>query len=396
MIRAISQIIAVTRVSLQTIPDRLGSSLSAVLGVAGVVAVFVGVFSIAQGVRQMVDNSADDSNAIVLRNGSNTEMMSGLSGDDADVISEAPGIVRQADGPLASSELFVVINLPKISSGTDANVPLRGVVPAAVSIRPGFELVSGRMFEWGLNEVIVGVGAAGQFVGLGVGDGVEVGGDTWRVVGHFAALGGVSEGEIWCDAAVLQPAYRRGNSYQSVYAQLESPASFDEFKDSLTTDPRVNVKVLRESEYHSGQAKNVEILAQSAGTLVAFFMALGAALGAANTMYTAVSARTREIATLRALGFRSGPVVFSVVFESLLLALVGGLVGAGAAYLAFDGFKAATLNFASFSQISFAFDVTPALMISGLLLSLFIGLFAALFPAIRAATMPVAIALREQ
>jgi len=391
-----TQVISVTQVSLKTIPERLGSSLSAILGIAGVVAVLVGVLSIAQGVRRMVDNSADDDNAIVLRSGANTEMMSGLSGDDADVIAEAPGIVRDGDTALASSELFVIINLPKKSTGTDANVPLRGVVPAALEVRPSFDIVSGRMFDWGLNEVIVGVAAAVQFANLDVGDGIDVGGETWTVVGHFAANGGISEGEIWSDAAVLQPAYRRGNSYQAVYARLESPAAFNQFKDALTEDPRVNVKVLRESEYHSGQASNVETLARLAGSLIALFMALGAAFGALNTMYTAVSARTREIATLRALGFGSGPVVISILLESFLLSLIGGLIGGGAAYLAFDGFKAATINFASFSQISFAFDVTPSLLVTGIILALMIGFFGGLFPAWRAARMPVATALREQ
>ena len=395
MFNWISQIFAVTQFSMRSLPQRKGSSAVALLGIAGVVAVMVGVLSIAQGVLKTMQSSAGENNAIVLRSGADTEMMSGLAGEDTRIVAEAPGIVRDETGALSSPELFVVINFPMRSTGTDANVPLRGVQVAATRVRDSFRLVEGRMFEWGLNEVIVGSGARGQFAGLEIGSSIEVGQEKWPVVGVFEADGGLSESEIWVDAAVLQPAYRRGNSYQAVYVKLNSRVAFVEFKDTLTSDPRLNVKVMRESEYYDSQSTTVYNMITGLGTIIAVIMGLGAIFGALNTMYTAVSGRNREIATLRALGFRAGPVVISVIVESLLLALVGGLIGAGLAWLAFDGYRAATLNWASFSAITFAFDVNVKLLAQGIIFAMIIGLVGGLFPAIRAARQPVAQALRE-
>lgn len=394
MFNWISQVFAVTQFSLRSLPQRKGSSVAALLGIAGVVAVMVGVLSIAQGVLKIMENSAGDANAIVLRSGADTEMMSGLAGDDTRIIAEAPGIARDSSGTLASPELFVIINLPMRSTGTDANVPLRGVQTPAMSVRDDFKLVEGRMFEWGLNEVIVGSGARQQFKGLEIGSSIEVGQQDWPVVGVFETGGGLAESEIWVDAAVLQPAFRRGNSYQSVYVKLNSGDAFDDFKDALTSDPRLNVKPMRESDYYDSQSAAVYNMITGLGTIIAIIMGLGAVFGALNTMYTAVSSRTREIATLRALGFRAGPVVISVVTESLLLAFTGGLIGAGLAWLAFDGYQAATLNWASFSAITFAFDVNITLLAQGIIFAMVIGVVGGLFPAIRAARQPVAEALR--
>jgi len=396
MLNWLLQVVAVTRFSLQSIPQRLGTALSSVFGIAGVVAVLVGVLSIAQGIRLMVQSSADADNAIVLRGGSDAEMMSGLLGTQTEVITDAPGIARSPElGALASPELFVIINLPKRSTGTDANVPLRGVSRPAFATRSNLRLVEGRPFTWGMNEVVVGVGAAREFAGLDLGASLEVGGEQWPIVGLFEAGGGIAEGEIWADAAVVQGAYRRGNTYQSVYARLASPGAFTEFKDALTTDPRLNVKVERAADFYAEQSTTIRSIVVGLGSLIAALMGLGAMFGALNTMYTAVSARTREIATLRALGFKAGPVVLSVLFESLLLAAVGGVIGGGLAYLAFDGFRAATINFQSFSQIAFAFDVNATLLRNGIVYALLIGLVGGLFPAIRAARLPVATALRE-
>jgi len=380
---------------MRSLPQRKGSSLAALVGIAGVVAVMVGVLSIAQGVLKTMESSSSDDNAIVLRSGAETEMMSGLMGDDTRIIAEAPGIARDENGVLASPELFVIINLPMRSTGTDANVPLRGVRAPAMVVRDRFRMVEGRMFEWGLNEAVVGVGARGQFAGLEIGSKIEVGQENWPVVGVFEADGGLSESEIWVDAAVLQSAYRRGNSYQAVYVKLDSRDAFDEFKDALTSDPRLNVKPMLESEYYASQSTTIYNMITGLGTLIAIIMGLGAVFGALNTMYTAVSARTREIATLRALGFSSGPVVISVVSESLLLAVAGGLLGAGLAWLAFDGFQAATLSWSSFSAITFSFDVNAKLLAQGIFFALVIGLVGGLFPAIRAARQPIAQALRE-
>ena len=392
----LAQVVSVSAFNVRTLPQRVGSSLTAVLGIAGVVAVMVGVLSIAQGIQRTMERSAAPENVLVLRGGATTEMMSGLSGDDVRFISEAPGIARDADGALASSELFVIINLLKKSTRTDANVPLRGVTRQAADVHNGFRIIEGRMFEWGLNEVVVGVGAAREFEGLEVGSSIEVAREQWPVVGLFEADGGISETEIWVDAAVLQPAYRRGNSYQSVYAKLESPEAFQAFKDALTADPRLNVKPMREADYHAEQSSMLRGLVRGLGSLIAVVMGIGAIFGALNTMYTAVASRAREIATLRALGFHAGPVVISVLFESLLLALVGGMIGAGLAWLAFDGFTAATLNFTSFSQVTFAFEVSPLLLALGTVFAMLIGFVGGLFPAIRAARLPIASALREQ
>lgn len=392
----ISQVVSVSIFNVRTLPKRLGSSLTAVLGIAGVVAVMVAVLSIAQGIVRAMESSSSPENVIVLRGGATAEMMSGLGGDDVRFIAEAPGIARNEDGAIASAELFVIIDVKKQSTGTDANVPLRGVTRAAPTVHQDFEIVEGRMFEWGLNEVVVGVGANREFRGLSVGDSIEVAREQWPVVGLFEADGGVSEAEIWVDAAVLQTAYRRGNSYQSVFAKLESPDDFQAFKDALTADPRLNVRPMREEDYYAEQSELLYNIVTGLGTLIAVIMGIGAVFGALNTMYTAVAARAREIATLRALGFHAGPVVISVLLESLLLALAGGVIGAGLAWLAFDGFTAATLNFASFSQITFAFYVSASLLVQGVVFAMVIGFFGGLFPAVRAARLPIADALREQ
>ena len=391
----LSQITAVTAFNIRTLPQRMGSSATAIFGIAGVVAVMVGVLSIAQGILQTMNNSASADNVVVLRSGSNTELMSILLGDDTRIIAEAPGLARNESGAIASPELFVIINLLKRATGTDANVPLRGVSRNALDVRDSFRVVEGRMFEWGLNEVIVGVGALIEFQGLEVGSTITVAQEEWPVVGIFETGGGLAETEIWVDASVLQPAYRRGNSYQAVYAKLESPGAYQEFKDALTSDPRLNVKPMRESEYYEAQSAMLYKLVTGLGTLIAVIMGFGAVFGALNTMYTAVSSRAREIATLRALGFHSGPVVISVLMESLLLALIGGVIGATAAWWVFDGFRAATLNFTSFSQVAFAFDVSLSLLARGIVFAMVIGLVGGLFPALRAARQPVANALRE-
>jgi putative ABC transport system permease protein len=315
--------------------------------------------------------------------------------DDVDVIERGPGILRTAEGPAASAELFVIVDLPKRSTGTDANVPLRGVEEAAFVVREDLSIVEGRTFTPGRNEVIVGSGAALEFAGLDVGNTLRWGDNDWTVVGRFDAGGTVADSELWCDIGVLAPAYRRGSSAQAVYARLESPEAFGALQEALESDPRLDVSVQTEKAYYAGQSQALANFISIAGNLIALLMGIGAAFGALNTMYTAVSARAREIATLRALGFRGGPVVLSVLGESLALALLGGAVGGVLAYLAFDGFHAATLNFQSFSQVAFAFRVTPGLVVGGMLYALVIGLVGGLLPAIRAARLPVATALRE-
>jgi len=390
-----SQIISITKFGLLSIPQRLGAVSATVIGIAGVVTVLVGVLSIATGFQQAMSVSGSPDSAIVLRSGADSEMVSGLSREQTQLIADAPGVARTAQGPLASAELFVIIDLPKRSTGTDANVPLRGVERAALPVRDHVKIVQGRMFEWGKDEVIVGSGAMQEFAGLEVGSKIKVGRYEWPVVGIFSAGGGVAESEVWSDAKVLQAAYNRGDSFQSVYAKLNSPAAFQAFKDALTSNPQLNVKVARQSEYYAEQSQKVTLLITTLGFLIAFLMATGAVFGALNTMYSAVSARTREIATLRALGFGRRAVVVSLMIESLILALVGGAIGGGLAYFAFNNYHTSTMNFQSFSQIAFAFKVTPQLLVRGIFWSALIGLIGGLFPAIRAARLPIAAALRE-
>jgi putative ABC transport system permease protein len=391
-----SQIIAVTGVNLRSIRARLGSSSVAVIGIAGVVLVFVAVLSIAEGVAATMKASGDPDTVMILRAGSDTEMTSGLAGDAVRVIQDAPGVARDNSGtPLTSPELFVVVDHPLKRSGSAANVPLRGVTPEAFKVHDRLRIVEGRNFEFGKNEVIAGRAAQRQFVGLNVGTMLKWGQNTWTLVGIFDDGGSVAESEIWCDVKVLQPAYRRGNSYQSVYAKLASSDSFQQLKDSLTSNPQLTVSAMRAPEYYASQTETLQTIIKTIGGIIAILMGIGAIFGAVITMYTAVASRTREIATLRALGFGGIPVVVSVIVEASCLALLGGLIGGLIAYLAFNGYETATMNFQSFSQMAFRFAVTPQLLGTALFYALLMGILGGLLPAIRAARLPVVTALRE-
>ncbi len=391
----LSQTGSITKFGLLSIPQRRGAVAATVIGIAGVVGVLVGVLSMAVGFKQAMASSGSPDSAIVLRSGADSEMVSGLDHDATRLIADAPGVARTDKGPMASAELFVIINLPKRTTGTDANVPLRGVEEMAMPVRGTMKIIKGRMFEMGRNEVMVGDGAAREFRGLEVGSKIRVGHDEWPVVGIFTAGGGLAESEIWTDARVLQAAYKRGDSFQSVYAKLDSAESFNKFKDALTTNPQIQVKVERQSDYYADQSRAVTTLITTLGYLIASLMALGAVFGALNTMYSAVSARTREIATLRALGFGAGAVVVSLMLESLVLAFLGGALGGGLAYAIFNNFHTATMNMQTFSQVTFAFAVTPMLLAQGVIWASVIGLIGGIFPALRAARMPIASALRE-
>jgi len=390
----LSQILAVAFYNLRTIPERKGSALTAAVGIAGVVLVLVGVLAIAAGFKRALTSTGSKDVAIVLRSGADSEMNSGLTREDTRLISDAPGVARSATGPLASAELFVIINLPKRSTGTDANVPLRGVSASSFDVRGNIQLVQGRKFETGKNEIIVGTGAARAFAGLDLGREIEIGANRWQVVGIFSAGGGSAESEIWSDADVLMPAYNR-DGFQSVYARLNSPASFTEFKDALTTNPQLKVKAVALDEFFAEQSTMVTEFITTIGVFIAAMMAAGALFAALNTMYGAVSARTREIATLRALGFGAVPIVTSVLAESVAVALLGGVLGAAAAWLAFDGYQASTINWQTFSQVTFAFAVTPALLVTAIVWATILGLLGGLFPAIRASRLPIAAALRD-
>jgi putative ABC transport system permease protein len=391
----IKQTMAVTMLNLRTIPQRLGSSGVAIVGIAGVVIVLVSVLSIAQGFAAAMQASGSPVRALVMRSGADSEMTSGLSGAEVDLIKQAPGLRRDGQTPVASAELYVIIDIPKISTDTSANVPMRGIQPQATTVREEFSIAEGRMFNFGTNEVVVGRGAVVNFKGLTVGSTIISGQNKWQVVGLFETDGSIAETEIWCDARVLQGVYRRGNSYQSLLARLDSSESFNTFRDWLTANPQVNVQVRREEEYYAQQSRALTSLIQTVGYGIAVLMGIGAVFGAILTMYTAVSTRSREIATLRALGFNTTSVVVSVLAESLALAAIGGLIGGVLAYLAFNGYQTSTMNFSTFSQVAFAFQVTPQLLGMGLFYALAMGLVGGLFPALRAARLPIPSALRE-
>lgn len=395
MLRFLRQLGMVTALNLRTLPQRTAPTLVAVAGFAGVVLVFVGVLSIREGFTRTLAGGGSPDTAVVLRGGSTSELSSSLSQSETRVIGEAPGVAAAPGGPMISPEVLVVVDVAKRTTGTDANVPFRGATPAAFELRDDIAITNGRRFEPGLNEVIVGRQAAQQFSGLDVGAQVQWGRITWTVTGHFSAGGGLPESEIWAGADMVQAAYNRGNSFQVVYARLESADSFDMFSDALQNDPRLNVSVQRENEYLASQTEALGVFITVAGTAIAMLMGLGAIFGAINTMYITVAARAREIATLRALGFGRAPLLAAVLLEGMTLGLAGGVVGGAVAYMAFNGYQASTLNFESFTQVSFAFAVTRDLLVSGINAALLMGLLGGLLPGLRAARMPAARALRE-
>ena len=391
----IKQTIAVTMLNLRTIPRRLGSSGVAIIGIAGVVIVLVSVLSIAQGFSAAMEQTGSDNRALVMRSGADSEMTSGLGAPEVDIIKQAPGLRRDGQNAVASAELFVIIDIPKIGTNSPANVPLRGIQPMAAAVREEFSIVEGRMFEFGTTEVVVGRGASVNFQGLTVGNTIVSGQNRFQVVGVFETDGSIAETEIWIDGRVLQGAYRRGNTYQTVLARLDSSNNFDQFRDWLITNPQVNVQVRRETEYYAQQSRALNSLIRGVGFGIAALMGIGAVFGAILTMYTAVSTRSREIATLRALGFNTTSVLVSVLAESLALAAIGGAIGGALAYVAFNGYQTSTMNFSTFSQVAFAFQVTPRLLSLGLIYALLMGLVGGLFPALRAARLPIPSALRE-
>jgi len=393
--RVINQIVAVTWLNLRNLPQRLGSSVVAVIGVAAVVLVFAAVLSMAKGFERTMVSAGSDDTAIIMRSGSTSELNSGLSNEQVLIIGNAPGVLKNGDAAILSAELYVVVDVKKRSNDVDANVPFRGVQPGAFNVRKTVTIADGRMFEEGKNELIVGRAAQREFVGLETGSVIRFGQTNWTVVGSFEAGGGVSESELWTDVRVLQDAYRRGNSFQSVRVKLQSEQSIEELKAALEADPRINPEVMSEKEYYSGQAAPLSQFIKLVGYPLTVLMAIGAIFGALNSMYSSVSVRGKEIATLRALGFGPVSILFSTMIESTLLALVGGLLGGALAFVVFNGFQVSTLNGASFSQVVFDFAVTPDLLADGLIVALVIGAFGGLFPAIRAARLPVAQALRE-
>jgi putative ABC transport system permease protein len=392
-----SQVTAVTGMNLRNIPQRWSSSLVAVLGIGGVTLVLVALLSIAAGFKVALEGSGSDDVAMVMRGGSNNELSSGFGPDTVTVVGDAPGIRKdpKTSKPLLSPELYVLVDGKMRGKDASTNLPLRGVSALAPQVRRQFEITEGRMFKEGTNEVVVGAGAANQYEGLDVGRTVRWGTTDWQVVGHFTDGGGIAESEVWGDTPFVQQAWRRGNSYQSIRAKLNSAGDLKAFKDTLTKDPRVRLEIMSERSFYIDQQKIMSTIIKFVGWTLAVMMGFAAIFAALNTLYNAVAQRVREIATLRALGFGGGPVVISVLVEAIVLGAVGGLVGGLMAYLTLNGMHSSTMNFASFSQMTFAFTVTPGLMVTGIIYGLILTLLAGILPGIRAANMPITTGLRE-
>jgi len=381
--------------NVRSVRARWTSAIVAVIGIAGTVGVFVAMLSLARGFRATLVASGSPGNALVMRAGSTSEMMGGITLDSVKIVQDAPGIARDSAGPLVTQEVVGVMPFPLKSTGTDANVQVRGVSPNVLRIRNFVKIARGRMFEPGLSELVVGKNASSTYSGLNVGDTVKFGGGSWHVVGVFDAGGSSFDSEVWCDAPVLNQVLRRpDNIFQSVTVHLSSPDTFQQFKDAVTTDPRLNVDVTREIDYYAKQSTRMTTLITVLGGVVAGIMAIGAVFAGLNTMYSAVAERGREIATMRALGFGAAAVVISFLVEALLISFVGGLVGC-VAVLPLNGLTTATINWQTFSSLAFAFKITTELLVKGIFFALAMGIVGGLLPAIRAASAPVATALRE-
>jgi putative ABC transport system permease protein len=381
--------------NLRSVRARWTSAIVAVLGIAGTVGVFVAMLSLARGFKATLVSSGSESNAIIMRAGATSELTGGVALDSVKIIQDAPGIAHGPEGPLVTPEIVIVAPIPLISTGTDANVQVRGVSKNVLEIRRQIKMAEGRMFTPGLAEVVVGKNATKSYAGLTLGNLISLGNVRWKIVGVFDAGDSAFDSEVWADAHLLGPAYNRGeNFFQSVTVHLASPDSLTQLRDALSTDPRLNVDVTREIDYYSKQSNRLTLLITILGGLVAAIMAIGAIFGALNTMYSAVSERGREIATMRALGFGGPAVVFSFVIEALLISFVGGLLGC-LAVLRLNGYTTGAMNLQTFSHVAFAFKITPELLIQGILFALLMGTLGGLFPAIRAARLPISQALRE-
>jgi len=381
--------------NVRSVKARWTSTIVAVVGVAGTVGVFVAMLSLARGFKATLVSSGSADNALITRAGATSEMTSGVSIDSVKIIQDAPGIARGAEGPLLTPEAVLMAPIPLRSTGTDANVELRGVAPNVLTIRGNVKIIEGRMFRHGLNEIIVGKNAKATYSGLTLGSTIGLGSARWQVVGIFDAGGSAFDSEVWGDAHLLNGAYNRPDTFsQSVTVHLTSPAALQQLKDTLTADPRLNVDVTREIDYYAKQSTRMTQLITILGGFVAAIMAIGAIFGALNTMYSAVAERGREIATMRAVGFNSGNVVLSFLFEALLISFVGGVLGC-IAVLPLNGLTTSTINFQTFSNLAFAFKITFDLLWMGVLFALIMGVLGGMPPAIRAASRPVATALRE-
>ncbi|HXN70963.1 MAG TPA: ABC transporter permease [Candidatus Acidoferrales bacterium] len=381
--------------NLRSLRARWVSAIVAVLGIAGTVGVFLAMLGLARGFRATLVSSGSPDNVLIRRSGASSELDGAVPLEQVRVLEDKAAIARESGQPLVSPEAVVIAPFHLITTGTDANVQVRGVTPEVLKVRKNIRIVQGRFFQPGLAELVVGRNVASTYEGFDLGKTVKFGGGTWTVVGVFDAGGSAFDSEIWTDVRVLNQTYKRPDDlYQSVTASLTSPAAFDQLKDAITADPTLTVQVDREADYYARQSEVLTTLITVLGTLVAIIMGFGAVFGALNTMYSAVSERSREIATMRAIGFGAFSIIVSFLFEALLIAFIGGLLGA-LAVLKLNGLTTSTLNMQTFSSVAFAFRITPLLILIGIAFALFMGLIGGVPPAIRAARRPVALALRE-
>jgi putative ABC transport system permease protein len=396
MANSLTQIGAVTAMNLRNIPQRWSSSMVAVLGIGGVTLVLVALLSIAAGFKVALEGSGSEDVAIIMRAGSTNELSGGFGVDTVTVVSDAPGIKHDAQNkPVLSPELYVLVDGRMRGKDASTNLPLRGVGQMAPQVRKSFKLVEGTMFHPGTNEIIVGDGVVKQYEGLEVGKTVRWGNANWNVVGRFTDGGGIAESEAWGDTPIVQQAWRRGNSFQSIRVKLKNTESLKTLKDALSKDPRVRVGVQTERTFYADQQKLMSTIINTVGWALAIMMGVAALFAALNTLYNAVATRVREIATLRAMGFNGWAVMISVLVEAMILGAVGGLIGGLLAFLTFNGMHSSTMNWASFSQMTFAFTVTPQLMITGIVYGLILTFIAGILPGIRAARLPITAGLRE-
>lgn len=385
--------LAATRIGIASLPQRWGASSVVVVGIAGVVGVLVAMLAMGEGFEATLNNTGDDTTAIVLRGGSQAETNSVITRDQVPLLATLPGIAKDAQGrALISPELSQVVNLVSKGDGTDVNAQFRGVGDMAWAVHDKVKLVEGRRFGTGLREIVVGRGAQSQFRGLEVGNTLNLGNQAWTVVGVFAS-GDAHDSELWTDAQTLATTYQR-SAWQSISVRTEGKPGFEQFKAAVGNDPRLKLDVETTRAYYAKQGGGLTKLISVLGTVIGAIMAIGAVFGALNTMYAAVATRAREIATMRAIGFRGVPVVTAIMLETMLLALLGGMLGCLIAWAIFNGYSVSTIG-SNFSQVVFQFKVSPELLWSGLKWALGIGLVGGLFPALRAARLPITTALRE-
>jgi len=388
------QILAITGMNIRTILQRSGASIVIIIGIAGSVAVMVSLLAMAEGLSKTIASTGQVDRALIFREGSNSEMSSGIAMTDLAIIENTQGIKKSEDGPMIAAEIFTIIDLKKKGAVDTSNLPLRGVQEMSFKIRPELKIIEGENFFPGRGEVIVGKGAANEYEGLELGNKIKIRDSEWTVVGIFSTGGDVHESEIWADLAVTQGAFRRGASASIAIVQMEENASITDLGATLELDPRLDLKVQGEVDFYEEQSSGASSLIQVFGYTVAVIMAIGAVFAALNTMYSAVSTRLVEIGTLRAVGFHGSSVLFALMIESMFLALLGGLLGAGLSYLIFNGYTVSTLASVSFTQTAFDFAVTGEIIGQGLILALIVGFLGGLLPARRAATQDITEALR--